>query len=84
MSTILASILALLSACGSPHDPPDEVKPPPPFTEENGQHFCCSNLGGNGTGSGCITIDTSHQGACTMVLYCDGSYENNNGHVTCL
>jgi hypothetical protein len=87
MSTIIATIIAFVLSCGAPpdpHEPPDDVKPPPDLVEENGQYFCCSSLGGNGSGNGCITIDASHQSACTMVLYCGGTFENNNGHVTCI
>jgi hypothetical protein len=85
MSTLIAAIVAICAAFLSPEpDPPDKVKPPPDLIEEPGQYFCCSSLGGNGSGNGCITIDASHQNSCLKVLYCGGTFENDGGHVTCL
>jgi hypothetical protein len=92
-------IIAIIAACGittnpdSPEkssavdataasDGPDDPAPPPNIQKD--QHFCCDRLGGNGSGDGCITIDKTHVAGCKMVLYCADSYENNNGHVTCL
>jgi hypothetical protein len=84
-------LLALLAACGvpssadvseSPTAQPDGLPPAPP--EEDGQHFCCESLGGNGSGNGCVMIGKEHVALCDKILYCGGTYEKDGGKVKCI
>jgi hypothetical protein len=84
-------LLAILAACsvhpeiepnGSPPNQPDKF--PPDTPEEDGQHFCCEKLGGDGSGEGCVTIDKSHIAVCDKLLYCGGTYEKDGGKVKCI
>jgi hypothetical protein len=83
-----AIILAILAACGAPSvtstEPPSDLAPPDEPPAEDGQHFCCENLGGNGSGDGCVTIDKSHIAACAKILHCGGTYEKDGGNVKCI
>jgi hypothetical protein len=79
-------ILAVITACGvlSGAAPPAEPDRKPPDEIQEGQHFCCETLRGNGSGNGCVTIDKSHAGQCDKLLYCGGTYEKDGGKVTCI
>lgn len=46
------------------------------------QHFCCEKLGDN-AGTGCTAIPKEWIQQCAKVLYCGGSYTNDEGTVKC-
>jgi hypothetical protein len=86
MSTIITTIIVMFTACAelAPKPPNGQPDKKPPNEVQEDQHFCCERLGGDGkSGEGCISIDITHVGGCNRVLYCGGSYENDNGKVTC-
>ena len=84
-------LLALFAMCGvhsdveapePPTEQPDGLPPAPP--EEDGQHFCCESLGGNGSGDGCVMIGKEHVVLCDKILYCGSTYEKDGGRVKCI
>jgi hypothetical protein len=82
MSTILASIIAALTICSGPPEPPAEPNKPPPIERGQDQHFCCSTIA-DGIGDGCVLIGPENANTCDKVLYCDGGWTKVDGEVTC-
>ena len=82
-------IIAALAACGvssipATAEPPDEYEPTEPDVKPLDQHFCCQSLDPKSpSGNDCVPVDESHLAACNKVLYCEGSYTNDDGKVTC-
>lgn len=87
---ILAALI-LFSCDASDHaSVPDDEPPKEQGKQEleapknTKQHFCCESLSGNGSGDGCAAISKEFLNTCKKVLYCAESWEDNDGHVTCL
>jgi hypothetical protein len=79
-------LFAFLAVCGvnstNPNEQPDK-KPPDESVKD--QHFCCTSIDvKTSSGDGCIAIGKEHMGQCKKVLYCNGSWANDEGKVTCL
>ena len=83
-------LLAFLAACGihsstaTTEPPAEQPDKPPPGPQVEDQHFCCQAVNQkNLTGDGCITIGPNQIDACDKVLYCEGNWSKDDGHVVC-
>lgn len=85
-------LLALLAACGVNSSgsggvisPSEKPLAPPDDSQEDGQHFCCTEVDEkNAKGDGCLPIGKEHITSCSNVLYCGGSWVKKDGKVTCI
>jgi hypothetical protein len=84
-------LLALLAACGAPSNtatiespPVEEPDKQPPDDDQMDQHFCCQAVDQkNLSGDGCQTIAPTQIDVCNKVLYCEGNWSKDDGHVKC-
>jgi hypothetical protein len=96
MLTAKPFILALIAACGvtagaasnpaTTEPPPEQPDVKPPENVQKDQHFCCQSVDLKSmSGDGCTAISDSLEliNACGYLLYCEGNYGKENGHVQC-
>jgi hypothetical protein len=83
-------LLALLAACGVPSNtatiesPTEQPDKRPPDDDQMDQHFCCQSVDQkNLSGDSCQTIAPTQIDLCNKVLYCEGNWSKDDGHVVC-